>query len=162
MKDQAVKTPKNEKSALNWKMLTNNDQMLILFLSHFFWCLYRLVFHLETFGVSLIIIWWPFQLRREIWIQVLVIITAVNEGSYGERWYRDDTYGLSWLLGCQLLKGYFASFGQRAFNFARFYSIIAHTFQRAFRTHIAHVQVCARVCVCEFNIATHSLDLKVS
>ena len=34
---------------------------------------------------------------------------------------------------------------------------IARTFQKAFRTHIAHVQVCAHVCVCKFNFATHSL-----
>ena len=32
----------------------------------------------------------------------------------------------------------------------------AHTLQNAFRTHIAHVRVCAHVCVCEFKFATHS------
>ena len=30
----------------------------------FFWCLYRFVFHLETIGVSLIIIWWQFFEKR--------------------------------------------------------------------------------------------------
>ena len=34
---------------------------------------------------------------------------------------------------------------------------IARTLQNAFRTHIAHVRVCAHVCVCEFYFATHSL-----
>ena len=34
---------------------------------------------------------------------------------------------------------------------------IARTFQTLFRTHIAHVLVCAHVCVCEFFFATHSL-----
>ena len=34
---------------------------------------------------------------------------------------------------------------------------IAHMFQNAFHTHIAHVRVCAHVCVCESNFATHSL-----
>ena len=36
---------------------------------------------------------------------------------------------------------------------------IARTFQNAFRTHIAHVRVCAHVCVCESNFATHSLTI---
>ena len=38
---------------------------------------------------------------------------------------------------------------------------IARTFQTLFRTHIAHVLVCAHVCVCEFFFATHSLKIMV-
>ena len=39
---------------------------------------------------------------------------------------------------------------------------IARTYQEPFRTHIAHVRVCAHVCVCEFNFATHSLIFVVA
>ena len=38
---------------------------------------------------------------------------------------------------------------------------LARTFQNAFRTHIAHVLVCAHVCVCEFFFATHRLKFHI-
>jgi hypothetical protein len=46
----------------------------------FFWCLYHLLFDLETIGIGYIIIWWlifetkPNQFWQEIWIQVLDIL----------------------------------------------------------------------------------------
>ena len=51
----------------------------------FFWCLYGLVFYVETIGIRYIMIWWlafekkPFQFWREIWIQVVVILLHLYE-----------------------------------------------------------------------------------
>ena len=74
---------KDAKWASSDHRLSKFDRSVVVNLksiSYFLGCLYRLVFDLETIGVSEIIMWWlifekkSFQFWREIWIQVLVML----------------------------------------------------------------------------------------